>query len=433
MEKVKVFISKSGRDGGHVATLIKNFLNNHFSEYVNVFTSEEIAIGVNWKKKIIEVKEMDCLITLLDHSFMDSEWCRFEFGCFVGAQLNEEKIESNLYPIKIGDFFESDIIKDYQIKSFDEDFFKSLFKRIYEDFNIKQSDKRYKLWSEDVKQLIDDFNKGISDSENSYENIDMFHKSINVDIHKAGKKNNLGKEGITIYKEYWGYASDLSITSHLSDIGNALKQSERPNLHDKGNWKNIWKDIAEQQVKSLTNNLTKINGRTINIFDTYHITHFWTKEIMTRVSQTIWTTNLRGTNGRKNKNEFIDVQKKAIKRGVSISRVFVFSPEDNQDCNDLKKVIKEQLEVGILVYIITQENFNKSIDNAVHETTILDFMIIDNQYAYKTIIDRESYFIKELKFEDYDKELDKLNSTKTQIEKEWIPIKNIDDLSGYLN
>jgi TIR domain-containing protein len=433
MEKIKIFISKSGNRGNIACLLISVFLKNRFPKEVDVSVSEDIELGAVWMEALRnKIVDAHYFIALVDEDFTASNWCNFEVGCFI-SNKDDGDIKKRLLPIKIEENASIGIFLLNQVQSFDETTIQALCQSIFRDSGERDYNKKAMPHS-DIVEMISSFNTQLdrinNDGGNNFPN---FHNRVSSYISRESRKGSIGEDEAEICKDYWSYADNVFIMEQLRDIANTLKQSKRHNLRDKGKWKNIWEDMATKQIRSLCNNLLKINARRIDIYDTNHITDFWMEQIMKRVATSIWTTNLPGTNGRKKQGSYLDPQAYAISENeVKIERIFVISEIDPIDCNNLIEVIGEQLSIEINIYVILLDAFNKCNLDSPDPATTLDFMIIDDQYVYKTLLDKNSKYIKELAFIDDDRELSKLKRIKNLIVKEYVNIKNVEEYKSFL-
>ena len=436
MGQARIFISKSGAVGNRVAYILKNtFLNNAFGKKVQAFTSDDIPPGASWVDHLTaEGSGADIFIALVDEFFNASAWCNLEVGCFLGARSGIR--EQILYPIKIDEYAGNGVFPDKQFRQFDKKLLREL---VVEIFNLNKTPDHQRAIPQDEiskalkafdrrREVYDDGTQVLSKGNKLAE----FHRRVNESIVRLGAIYSISGYNLSKYKEFWSYAANPKITDSLRDIGNAIVQSRR-HQHESGKWSNIWEKMTLYQIQIAAGNLSKVSSKSINILDTHAITNFWIKIIMPNTGETIWTTNLPGTNGRKPGRAYLKPQEEAIRNGVTITRVFVFDPTDSDDCTRLRRVIEDQVDAGIDVYVITQSDFAEAIDNSPqHTTSTLDFMIIDERYTYKTILDKKSRFTRELIFEDSPKEFETLDNIRNQIMTDAIAVNSVKEFESIL-
>ncbi len=117
---------------------------------------------------------------------------------------------------------------------------------------------------------------------------------------------------------------------------------------------------------------------------------FWQRNVFGRATHKIWTTNVGkpgDTMGSNATDSLLTPQKKAIERGVQITRIFVYDTEISDDeARKRRLVMRQQLDAGIAVRTISDKNFKAKADSENAESNIgsTDFMVIDDKHVYLT-------------------------------------------------
>jgi TIR domain len=84
---MRLFISWSGGRSHHLAVVLKEWLETHFSQYgISVFVSSEIKKGSLWLPAVnAELQRADAGLVCLTAKSLDSEWVLFEAGALSTA------------------------------------------------------------------------------------------------------------------------------------------------------------------------------------------------------------------------------------------------------------------------------------------------------------------------------------------------------------
>lgn len=88
--------------------------------------------------------------------------------------------------------------------------------------------------------------------------------------------------------------------------------------------------------------------------------------------------------------QLLAAQEAAINRGVEVTRIFVYNPVmGSEETAQRRKLMRRQIEVGINVRAITEQDFRTKSDtyNAKKKIGSDDFMIIDDEFVYLTMPD----------------------------------------------
>jgi hypothetical protein len=170
----------------------------------------------------------------------------------------------------------------------------------------------------------------------------------------------------------------------------AVKQLSGTDEIDK-TWGEFWLSKTERMLNNTNNRLVELAKNKMLIYDdTAEVRPFW-KSIMSTVKKSINTTNLvsLSTFGSSLSDNLLMMQRDAIKRGVAITRIFVYqSPEDDDDeqLALLKSYMATQLAFEINVRAIKRNVFDNAIQADGYKTNE-DFMIVDERFIYETHYD----------------------------------------------
>jgi hypothetical protein len=152
----------------------------------------------------------------------------------------------------------------------------------------------------------------------------------------------------------------------------------------------IWEEVARQTIGVANERVEKIAGGEIPVYDSYGVREFWKKSIMKKVNKSVWTTNVSTTFGRMPDADLLGAQGRAISsRGIEISRLFVYDPEDVNECKNLSTLMRLQILHGIRVFAIAENRFVYMQGDLAETIGCPDFMLLDDRYVYLTHIDPE--------------------------------------------
>jgi hypothetical protein len=87
----------------------------------------------------------------------------------------------------------------------------------------------------------------------------------------------------------------------------------------------------------------------------------------------LWTSDL----GRR----YLEAQKEAIERGVTIRRIFIIDRRDLQNHDDFIKVLEEHIKIGVNVRILDPRTLTFS-----RQTSVADFIVIDGVLVYRSTV-----------------------------------------------
>jgi hypothetical protein len=134
-----------------------------------------------------------------------------------------------------------------------------------------------------------------------------------------------------------------------------------------------------------------IAGGRIVLRDRAAARNFWLHHIFEKAESEIWTTNTsrpgESLGNTPDDGVLLRTQAEAIARHVKVTRMFVYDPGMPRDeVLQRKSLMREQLERGIRVLVITAADFSSLTRqfNARRTPTAEDFMLIDGQFLYLT-------------------------------------------------
>ncbi len=172
--------------------------------------------------------------------------------------------------------------------------------------------------------------------------------------------------------------------AHIS--GNIINTSNRKTVDSLG-LRSLFDSQAVETLEFCLQNLKYLfNG---NLRFKKELSDIRWKEIMEALHTSYFTTNVLGNPdslGQKDLLAYIEVQKRAIERGCQIERIFIY--QDEEELQQYNKVIEEQKKIGILVKVISLNDYDNGEQKYLSEIIgCSDFAIIDGEYVYITVTD----------------------------------------------
>ena len=140
---------------------------------------------------------------------------------------------------------------------------------------------------------------------------------------------------------------------------------------------------AREQLGDIANGKLPVKNRA-------PVRKFWMDAVFGRASENVWTTNVAKpevTMGGGSAKNLLQAQGSACRRGVGITRLFVYDPDmSDEEAEQRRGLMRRQVDVGISVKVITTADFRTRADeqNAISRIGSDDFMIIDDAFVYLT-------------------------------------------------
>lgn len=154
-------------------------------------------------------------------------------------------------------------------------------------------------------------------------------------------------------------------------------------------WGSIWRQYARDVLEKTQTSLEKLARQQLPDGFTSTNQGFWTTELWQRAAVSVWTTNVATVGqsfGRNLNPQTIAAQGAAVKRGVSITRVFVLEPDETPESfAELRRIMEAQINVGIRVFVISRTRFDLAKGDVDQCLGSDDFMLVDDQFIYVTI------------------------------------------------
>lgn len=420
----EIFISYGGPIGSRIGDLVLELLNKVYKNSVKVHKSDRsLGVGKNWFGQLTKIiKDSDICIALIDPGYLQSPWSSFELGAFYVKYefesllnaANEEEYNDfdELYPIDLlkhrnsfrtrqlykgpVENIQSKPLKVETFLSLDNQIKYILEKRLSQkklDFDYKESLKEH--WSHfymEVTKILDTADRILMDKKNSLTPSDISKEFGSLD-----------------YADFLQHLKDRALINIESNFMRSIylgleklfvrKNESRLDIVLINHAKNLlkWTEIDMQAASTGDIRVTRLED----------IQDMWKREVMGNVNRSLWTTNTKGSNGRKSDRHLIRRQKALVERlngaGGYLKRIFVYDKTDWQDLEELKPTIEEQLIIGIDLFLLEQEHFLKyrfELEERLEGG--YDFMIIDNCYVYITHARPDSKKVSSVRLKDRD-------------------------------
>ncbi len=182
------------------------------------------------------------------------------------------------------------------------------------------------------------------------------------------------------YSQYHEQVADI-IKKLLAAVDTEICQKEETTILK------VYRKSLIKELEKCSCSIEEITSGRIPVYED-RVRYFWRDEIMTNVKHNIWTTNVsifEGSFGRNADPDLIEAQANAItQNNVKFIRVFVFDPYGNEDLEQLRKLMRIQIKIGISVWAIEEKTFNNIPGRYIEAIGCADFMILDESVIYLT-------------------------------------------------
>lgn len=406
-EPLNVFMSYSGRDSAAIARMLRGFLNRVFGTNIGVYSfSEKRHSGADWYAELWnELKEADCFIGLVDHDFLRSGWCFFELGIFLAHREIETTLRRSpmrlfgLHPDDKEQTEPSTPLKRWEINAINEDTIDETLQFLQQGCFEKGANPDIGGRIDQVAQLVADIGVYLDGRQRDEEtNRDAFYSDIRRYWLSSARNHYLTADARLRFNSFLGGFRNPELARQLDETIRYYEECFALADGSRG-WNGIWAEVAKSIIDGARAQIREASIQRIVLYDNYYIKRFWNKHIMSKVEKSIWTTNLPGTHGRRPNKAFLRTQKAAIKRGATVTRVFVFRPGDTADMRELKRVIPQQKKAGVDIWVISEEKFDEALNEAPDRQPYRDFMIIDERFVYITDVDDDTHFISRIRLD----------------------------------
>ncbi len=391
-----VFISWAGSRGKVLAQHLYDALDETFHAYglsADIkFSPVSQQIGSAWRQQLEDALQASKFgILLLDPAALRSFWVAFETGYFAAndARLFPLVLAESLDPVR-GTLFES--VQCAVLSPHDmEQLFRALSSAMAD---FLEESAIPPLAESCYTRLVDAWKDIQAVERETGDGLSAAFKRVIADyrgfalIDEASAKNFanlLGTSRMRFPMLQTSLFAELSAISALFDECISQENCDFGEMAATWALKNLIID-ARERLRDVTHGRLSIRNRA-------PVREFWLNSVFGRATTSIWTTNVAkpGANmgGALDRN-LLDAQDVAIKRGVSVTRLFVYSPEMGSDeAEHRRMLIRRQIDIGIDVRVITHADFRIKADaeNATRRIGSDDFMIIDDEYLYLTFPD----------------------------------------------
>ncbi len=394
---VSVFISWSGDDdsyGAQIGTALKRALVGVFSG-VHVYHSRHDRTSGPWYSELEdELRASRVCICVLTRQALTSLWMPFEVGEIKAAG---GKRENHILPVLFG-IKEHDIKGPFKQENYFRFSYESFFKIVLDvnqvlELNVREIDLTNacgSLWGalERTVDLILNEMEIEDEAKRPQETILSFvtdylaqHVSQKV-FDKYLRDYLLGLGNDELAPILAGISRDMDACIELAS-----------GADHESDWNGVWLKYAFENLVELSTRLNRIARGEIPMTSPEDGRNFWKNVIMEQAAS-VKATNIAsfGANfGRRSDSVLLDAQRKAIGSGVSITRVFICrlrgGEGTSKEHTHLRSLMEEQIEAGIKVYVISEEEFYTRKRGLVDRIGGSDFMILDEKYLYLTKYD----------------------------------------------
>ena len=465
---MKVFISYSSESlGRRIPAILEKHISRAFKYEVDVFHDDLIKAGEDWNTTILnQVLESDFCVPLIDESYLDSPYTSFEIGAFfvnskedpqnrgnnrtrvfplllenaVRNKLETHKIWRNKKPSpltieNIRRLFES--IRDFAIDVENP----SEARRIGEIYREATRENLIETCFSDIKGAL--LRESESETENGVETF-LSHELPNYLLRNYKKfeyirrnpnPSESEKALMFILKTFQKLLSRNVIKEirNLFDIIKYFDESFDQTSYDNPYLSDLWEQYARIIIRKTASYLSKTSRGEIPLYDSSIFRDFWINKIFVNAQGSIWTTNIRGTMGRKDNDHYLAQQKLAIESGRlnQITRIFVYYLDDKEDFKQILQLIPLQIKASITVGVIEEKKFKKDVKDVEKHLQSQDFMIIDDSFVYVTYVDHEYKMIDRIEFS---KDPDKLlyaEISRKSIMRDTVLLRNLEEFAKW--
>ncbi|MEO1429612.1 MAG: hypothetical protein AAFV71_11205 [Cyanobacteria bacterium J06633_8] len=201
---------------------------------------------------------------------------------------------------------------------------------------------------------------------------------------------------LLIAEEFKGLKINSDIYYLIKDLSNASIEALDNKKYNKVQIRNDTDGLSalfcNQVFEELSKCLSKIQDLADgNLVFNKELGRLNWRKVMTALKHTYKTTNIlsnKDTFGRNGKGTtFYNLQEKAIKdRKCDIERIFIY--KDWDELKESQELIRDQIEAGIKVRIISMDEYDNEENMILSERLgCSDFAIIDDNYVYTTSAD----------------------------------------------
>jgi len=395
----KVFLSYGGRTGQRLATRLRTAIEailnfDDRTPSVECFVAErDVAAGDRWYLALDALlEECDFGVFILDRGYEHSIWMPYELREFV------HKPDKPIFPL-LFDIAVKNLVGPFSLHQsydFDDESFRDLIDRIAGGATATQRDRFDERWSSLKRDITDTLER--FEGEGGAPDLAQQLRRISDDMRPTGQNVALAA----------GYLADVVPNEEaFAALGELAKNIVEAHARSRegGRWGDIWKHYADRFLADAVVSTGRIaHDGEITLKHPDEAKDFWREQIMGHTEQSLWTTNLPGTFGRKTDPELLQAQRQAIGNGLKITRLFVYDPEDARDCREVRDAAQRQLEAGVEVWCMREGAFNWYETDLHTEIGDRDFMILDDRYVYVTQTRR--YGVSRVIFRDSARALD---------------------------
>lgn len=396
-----IFVSWSGARGQRVAAVLHRTLTEAFREAERpievVFSPLAQRVGGDWRLQLDSLlATCDIGVVVLDPRALKSPWVAYEAGAL--SARTGEKPGIRLLAVLLNDSagpLAGTPYDAFQCALLTKEGFERLFESLFiatgeppaRPMLVALAHRAY----EHVASIWSEIRDGEAVSGSGLQ------EALADDIRRFRAFGLLASADAAAYTELSAVSRgqftsvDTSLLREMGEIARLFGECAERSHGDFGplaiEWavKNLLLDSKEQ--------LSEIGRGRLPVRNRAPVREFWLESIFGRVSTSVWTTNVAtpGANmGGSPDRHLLEAQASAIRRGVAVTRVFVYNPSMSSDeAAQRRNLMRRQIEIGIDVRVITEQDFRTKSDaeNARKRIGSDDFMVIDNEFVYLTTPD----------------------------------------------
>lgn len=377
---IRLFLSHSGSRGHRVAEALKTALLDFGGDAIECFLSPgDIGPGDPWFNEIDrQLESCSACIVVLDSGHWKSLWMPYELKAFTSDN-------NQVFPLRIG--IGAEEVKGPFLSLQTRPLDKSSLREVF-DFVAERSDAVLPPVAESVRSSWNDIKAVVDDVLDKVVPYEELVAHLRRSASETGRGLQVSQEQLKSLDSYLETLQYAQLSGTLTSLGEDMRRLLEQSL-DAEEWNLIWRVYGSEFLADAARLIHSLAKGRLVLRGSDRSREFWREWIMEYTRESIWTTNVKGTNGRSKSRDLLSRQEALLndpRKNVSITRVFIFDPNDEPDMNDVRHVMKEQLQIGIVVRSMTLEQFGWRVNAArVADVGSPDFMIIDDEYLYVTL------------------------------------------------
>jgi hypothetical protein len=395
----QIFIAWSGQRGKAVASALHSSLGRELIELraqVQLVFSPESKAGTEWRKLLIEeqLPSSSLLIVVIEPTSLTSSWVGLEAG--VVYALRPSATEPRILPVILTDALDSTLGTPFEMinhVTLSPTGTKRILEAVLSIGDVDPGERALKLAVEIVHNAM-----AHAWEQERIDELASHHElmaSIQMILSNYVNFGLLTPDDRARFDSLCGRPLRQDVFEELADIVRLIRSCMAAG-HDE-DFRALSFDWAfENLIKETRQHLDEIDGGRVPVRDRSTVRDFWLNSVFGRARSSIWTTNFAelGENmGNTATTSNLAGQRDAIKRGVNVTRLFVYNPDmKEEEAERRRSVMREQLAIGITILVVSEAEFKLADEDcdAVRRIGSKDFMIIDGKHLYITTPGKEA-------------------------------------------